>query len=113
MKQQTILVTGGAGFVGSVCVELLVAQGYNVIVLDNLQTGNRRAVHPKARLSAAASATPACCSAHRSENRPTPPPDLQTQIGNCMTRLLREAESTPASSHNHIRLIASVNVAAR
>ena len=31
-------------------VELLVAQGYNVIVLDNLQTGNRRAVHPKARL---------------------------------------------------------------
>ena len=50
MKQQTILVTGGAGFVGSVCVELLVAQGYNVIVLDNLQTGNRRAVHPKARL---------------------------------------------------------------
>ena len=50
MKQQTILVTSGAGFVGSVCVELLVAQGYNVIVLDNLQTGNRRAVHPKARL---------------------------------------------------------------
>jgi|GEM_PF-2787849 UDP-glucose 4-epimerase len=50
MKQQTILVTGGAGFVGSVCVELLVAQGYKVIVLDNLQTGNRRAVHPKARL---------------------------------------------------------------
>ncbi|RLT50940.1 MAG: NAD-dependent epimerase/dehydratase family protein [Chloroflexi bacterium] len=50
MKQQTILVTGGAGFVGSVCVELLVAQGYSVIVLDNLQTGNRRAVHPKARL---------------------------------------------------------------
>ena len=50
MKKQTILVTGGAGFVGSVCVELLVAQGYQVIVLDNLQTGNRRAVHPKARL---------------------------------------------------------------
>ena len=50
MKQQTILVTGGAGFVGSVCVELLVLQGYNVIVLDNLQTGNRRAVHPKDRL---------------------------------------------------------------
>lgn len=50
MKKQTILVTGGAGFVGSVCVELLVAQGYQVIVLDNLQTGNRRAVHPKARM---------------------------------------------------------------
>ena len=47
MKKQTILVTGGAGFV---CVELLVAQGYQVIVLDNLQTGNRRAVHPNARL---------------------------------------------------------------
>ena len=50
MKKQTILVTGGADFVGSVCVSLLVAQGYQVIVLDNLQTGNRRAVHPKARL---------------------------------------------------------------
>ncbi|GBL38304.1 UDP-glucose 4-epimerase [Anaerolineaceae bacterium] len=60
MKQQTILVTGGAGFVGSVCVELLVAQGYDVIVLDNLQTGNRRAVHPKPAWCAAASATPAC-----------------------------------------------------
>ena len=35
---------------GSVCVELLVAQGYKVIVLDNVQTGNRCAVHPKARL---------------------------------------------------------------
>ena len=72
MKQQTILVTGGAGFVGSVCVELLVAQGYNVIVLDNLQTGNRRAVHPKDRLVRGSIGNDACYSAHRSENRRTP-----------------------------------------
>lgn len=43
-----ILVTGGAGYIGSVCVELLVNRGYSVIVIDNLKTGHRQAVHPKA-----------------------------------------------------------------
>jgi len=36
-----ILVTGGAGFIGSHVVELLVRMGCNVIVLDNLSTGNK------------------------------------------------------------------------
>jgi UDP-glucose 4-epimerase len=39
-----ILVIGGAGYIGSVVVELLRAQGYKVVVVDNLSTGYRDAV---------------------------------------------------------------------
>lgn len=39
-----VLVTGGAGYIGSVTVELLKAQGEQVIVLDNLARGYRQAV---------------------------------------------------------------------
>jgi len=43
-----ILVTGGAGYIGSVVVEELIHQGHRVVVLDNLQQGHREAVHPMA-----------------------------------------------------------------
>ncbi len=43
-----ILVTGGAGYIGSVTVELLVARGERVFVYDNLEKGHRAAVHPAA-----------------------------------------------------------------
>ncbi len=43
-----ILVTGGAGYIGSVAVEQLVMAGESVIVLDNLCQGHRQAVHPDA-----------------------------------------------------------------
>src|ERR1700730_18154993 len=43
-----ILVTGGAGYIGSVVVERLVADGEAVIVFDNLSQGHRAAVHPAA-----------------------------------------------------------------
>ena len=36
------LVTGGAGFIGSNIARLLVEQGYEVVVLDNLSTGHRQ-----------------------------------------------------------------------
>ena len=39
-----ILVTGGAGYIGSVCAEHLLARGHNVVVLDNLRTGHEAAV---------------------------------------------------------------------
>ena len=39
-----LLVTGGAGYVGSVCATVLVEQGHNVVVIDDLSTGNRDAV---------------------------------------------------------------------
>lgn len=43
-----ILVTGGAGYIGSVVVERLISAGQRVVVLDNLSTGYRQAVHPEA-----------------------------------------------------------------
>lgn len=45
-----ILVTGGAGYIGSVLVELLVKKGHTVVAFDNLSTGHKSAVHSSARL---------------------------------------------------------------
>ena len=39
-----LLVTGGAGYVGSVCAAHLVAAGHAVTVLDDLSTGHADAV---------------------------------------------------------------------
>lgn len=44
----SVLVTGGAGFIGSVAVECLLAAGERVVVLDNLSKGYRPAVEPAA-----------------------------------------------------------------
>lgn len=41
----SILVTGGAGYVGSAIMECLVQRGESVVCLDNLSTGHRAAVH--------------------------------------------------------------------
>jgi UDP-glucose 4-epimerase len=45
-----ILVTGGAGYIGSVAVDELLAAGEEVVVYDNLSQGHRSAVAPGARL---------------------------------------------------------------
>ncbi len=44
-----VLVTGGAGYIGSICSELLVSSGIDVIALDNLSEGHRAAVPPQAQ----------------------------------------------------------------
>jgi UDP-glucose 4-epimerase len=44
-----VLVTGGAGFIGSVVTEQLIAQGHSVVVFDSLIYGHRAAVHPAAK----------------------------------------------------------------
>jgi UDP-glucose 4-epimerase len=44
-----ILVTGGAGFIGSHVVDAYVAAGHEVVVVDDLSTGHRENLNPKAR----------------------------------------------------------------
>lgn len=44
-----ILVTGGAGFIGSHVVDAYVQLGHEVTIIDNLSTGRRENLHPKAR----------------------------------------------------------------
>lgn len=44
-----ILVLGGAGYIGSHTVDRLVENGYDVAVVDNLVTGHKAAINPKAR----------------------------------------------------------------
>src|SRR5947207_15767484 len=43
-----ILVTGGAGYIGSVVTEELINAGHQAVVYDNLSYGHREAVHPSA-----------------------------------------------------------------
>ncbi|MCA9177635.1 MAG: UDP-glucose 4-epimerase GalE [Planctomycetales bacterium] len=45
-----ILVTGGAGYIGSVAVEHLLEAGHQPVVFDNFSLGHRAAVHPDAEL---------------------------------------------------------------
>lgn len=45
-----ILITGGAGFIGSHCADRYLAEGHEVVLLDNLSTGSRENVPQGARL---------------------------------------------------------------
>ncbi|MFH1369549.1 MAG: NAD-dependent epimerase/dehydratase family protein [Elusimicrobiota bacterium] len=44
-----ILVTGGAGFIGSHITDLLIEKGHKVVVIDNLSSGSRANLNPKAK----------------------------------------------------------------
>jgi len=44
-----ILVVGGAGYIGSVCAELLLNEGHEVGIFDNLSEGHRRAIDSRAQ----------------------------------------------------------------
>ncbi|SEN40453.1 UDP-glucose 4-epimerase [Mesobacillus persicus] len=45
----SILVLGGAGYIGSHAVHQLIDRQYDVVVVDNLLTGHEQAIHPKAK----------------------------------------------------------------
>ena len=47
-KKQNILITGGAGYIGSHIVELLIKNKANIIVIDNLVTGHKKLLNKKA-----------------------------------------------------------------
>lgn len=44
-----VLVTGGAGFIGSHIVDSCLAEGHDVVILDNLSTGERAKINPDAK----------------------------------------------------------------
>ncbi|WP_199269649.1 SDR family oxidoreductase [Formosa sp. L2A11] len=46
LKEQTVLVTGGAGFIGSNLVEVLLENKARVICLDNFETGHKKNIEP-------------------------------------------------------------------
>ena len=45
-----VLVTGGAGFIGSNTVDLLIESGYSVSIIDDMSTGKSGNLNPKAKL---------------------------------------------------------------
>jgi len=49
LEHRTILVTGGAGFIGSHLVDALIERGYKVVVIDNLSTGKKEHINKKAK----------------------------------------------------------------
>ncbi|MBA7711915.1 UDP-N-acetylglucosamine 4-epimerase [subsurface metagenome] len=44
-----IIVTGGAGFIGSNLTDALIEKGHDVLIIDNLTTGKRENINPKAK----------------------------------------------------------------
>lgn len=49
MEKEKVLVTGGAGFIGSHLVDRLIKLGYFVVIIDDLSTGKKRNINPQAK----------------------------------------------------------------
>ena len=49
-KKEKVLVTGGVGFIGSHIVDLLIVQGYKVVIIDDLSSGKKEDIIPSSFL---------------------------------------------------------------
>ncbi len=65
-----LLITGGAGYIGSIVVERLIEAGESVVVFDNLYQGHQAAVHPDAIFIEGDLADPTAVEALFGEHRP-------------------------------------------
>jgi UDP-glucose 4-epimerase len=65
-----ILVTGGAGYIGSIATEQLIKAGYSVVVIDNLSMGHKEAIHPDAAFVQGDLANKAAIDAVLAEHKP-------------------------------------------
>ena len=48
-ESKNVLITGGAGFIGSHVCDLLISKGYNVVIVDNLSSGFNSNINPAAK----------------------------------------------------------------
>ena len=46
---RNILITGGAGYIGSHISEVLIKKNKNIFIIDNLSTGHKKLIHKKAK----------------------------------------------------------------
>ncbi len=68
-----VFVTGGAGYIGSICVEGLLEAGQQVAVYDDLSEGHRSAVDSRARFIAGLPRNRAPCGTPSRKAHPAPP----------------------------------------
>lgn len=90
MESKRILVTGGAGFIGSSLVESLLLNGHKVVVVDNLSRGNLGNLEPIADFS-------------------TPGDNFRLLIGDCRDNDILEQAFTEFDGFDSIHHLAAIN----
>ena len=113
-----LLVTGGAGYIGSIVAQQLLDAGHEVVVLDDLSRGHRAAVPEGARLvevdllddgrhprRARRAASTACCTSPRS--RSSPSRSSTRSATTATTSSARSTCSTRCATHGVRRLVFS------
>lgn len=96
------LITGGAGFIGSHLADLLIEEGDNVVILDNLSTGSRKNLNPQAKFYEMDIQDPAVATVFK-EEKPDYVFHLAAQID------VRKSVDDPAEDAR-INLLGSLNI---